>query len=141
MPNPTKFRLAGQAIPVLNTVLDIGNVGYELVNPNEPRRAQRLLNAAIVGGGNVGAGILTGGADVIPQLLGAFGVKSPAQNVNPDAQLRRLAYRLGQGKEIGLHNEQQDAAIRQLAQKVQREQMLNPDEIRLIKQAFSSGTY
>lgn len=141
MPNPTKFRLAGQAIPVLNTVLDIGNVGYELVNPNEPRRAQRLLNAAIVGGGNVGAGILTGGADVIPQLLGAFGVKSPAQNVNPDAQLRRLAYRLGQGKEIGLHNEQQDATIRQLAQKVQREQMLNPDEIRLIKQAFSSGTY
>jgi hypothetical protein len=141
MPNPTKFRLAGQAIPVLNTVLDIGNVGYELVNPNEPRRAQRLLNAAIVGGGNVGAGILTGGADVIPQLLGAFGIKSPVQNVNPDAQLRRLAYRLGQGKEIGLHNEQQDAAIRQLAQKVQREQMLNPDEIRLIKQAFSSGTY
>ena len=141
MPNPTKFRLAGQAIPVLNTVLDIGNVGYELVNPNEPRRAQRLLNAVIVGGGNVGAGILTGGADVIPQLLGAFGVKSPAQNVNPDAQLRRLAYRLGQGKEIGLHNEQQDAAIRQIAQKVQREQMLNPEEIRLIKQAFSSGTY
>ena len=141
MPNPTKFRLAGQAIPVLNTVLDIGNVGYELVNPNEPRRAQRLLNAAIVGGGNVSAGILTGGADVIPQLLGAFGIKSPVQNVNPDAQLRRLAYRLGQGKEIGLHNEQQDAAIRQLAQKVQREQMLNPDEIRLIKQAFSSGTY
>jgi hypothetical protein len=46
-----------------------------------------------------------------------------------------------QGKEIGLHNAQQDAAIQQLAQKVQREQMLNPDEIRLIKQAFSSGTY
>jgi hypothetical protein len=81
MPNPTKFRLAGQAIPVLNTLLDAANVGYELVNPNEPRRAQRLLNAAVVGGGNVGAGILTQGADVIPQLLGAFGVKSPAQNV------------------------------------------------------------
>jgi hypothetical protein len=141
MPNPTKFRLAGQAIPVLNTLLDAANVGYELVNPNEPRRGQRLLNAAVVGGGNVGAGVLTMGADVIPQLLGAFGVKSPVQNVNPDAQLRRLAYRLGQGKEIGLHNEQQDAAIRQLAQKVQREQMLNPEEIRLIKQVFSSGTY
>jgi hypothetical protein len=129
MPNPTKFRLAGQAIPVLNTLLDVANVGYELVNPNEPRRGQRLLNAAVVGGGNVGAGVLTMGADVIPQLLGAFGVKSPVQNVNPDAQLRRLAYRLGQGKEIGLHNEQQDAAIRQLAQKVQREPTYTPQQI------------
>lgn len=141
MPNPKGIRMAGQAIPVLNTLFDIAGVGYEVVNPNEPRRAQRLLNAALVGGGNVAAGMATAGADVIPQLLGAFGVKTPAQNVNPDAQLRRLAYRLGQSKEIGLHNEEQDAAIRRLAQKVQREQMLNPDEIRLIKQAFSSGTY
>ena len=133
--------MAGQAIPVLNTLFDIAGVGYEVMNPNEPRRGQRLLNAALVGGGNVAAGAVTMGADVIPQLLGAFGVKSPVQNFNPDAQLRRLAYRLGQGKEIGLHNAQQDAAIQQLAQKVQREQMLNPDEIRLIKQAFSSGTY
>ena len=141
MPNPQGIRMAGQAIPVLNTLFDIAGVGYELANPNEPRRGQRLLNAALVGGGNVAAGVATGGADLLPQLLGAFGVKSPAQNVNPDAQLRRLAYRLGQGKEIGLHNEEQDAAIRRLAQRVQREQMLNPEDIRLIKQAFSSGTY
>jgi hypothetical protein len=62
--------MAGQAIPVLNTIFDTANVGYEMVNPNEPSRAQRLLNALIVGGGNVAAGVATGGLDVAPQLLG-----------------------------------------------------------------------
>lgn len=136
MPNPKGLRTAGQAIPVVNTVLDAANVGYEIVNPNEPSRAQRLLNALIVGGGNVAAGVATGGADVIPQLLGAFGVKSPVQNVNPDAQLRRLAYRLGQGKEIGLHAEEQDEAIRRLAAQKKREATYTPEQIR---QIYSRG--
>jgi hypothetical protein len=80
--------------------------------------------------------VATGGLDVAPQLLGAFGVKSPAQNVNPDAQLRRLAYRLGQGKEIGLHNEEQDEAIRRLAAQKKREATYTPEQIR---QIYSRG--
>jgi chemotaxis response regulator CheB len=136
MPSPNRIRTAGQAIPVVNTVFDVANVGYEMVNPNEPSRAQRLLNALIVGGGNVATGALTGGADVIPQLLGAFGVKSAVQNVNPDAQLRRLAYRLGQGKEIGIHASEQDEAIQRLAAQKKREATYTPEQI---KQIYSRG--
>jgi hypothetical protein len=66
-------------------------------------------------------------------------LKEPLQNVNPEAQLTpSLAYLVGQGKDIGLDNEKQDAAIRALAAKgPDASSDLHPQQIRADLQAVA----
>jgi hypothetical protein len=129
MPVPKGIRMAGQALPIINKLVDIGTTVYELDNPIEPSLRQRLLNALIIGGGNAVVGRTGGGFDVIPSLLGGAKVESPLQHVNPDAQFRRLSYRLGQGAEIGLHEREQLEAIQKLAAGKKREPTYTPQQL------------
>jgi len=55
--------LGGMTIPI---ALDAMNYGTELLDPAEPSRRQRELNALLVGGGGALASVLTGGIDAIP---------------------------------------------------------------------------
>jgi hypothetical protein len=104
-------------------------VGYEMVNPNEPRRGQRLLNALIAGGRKrSGWCAVTFGVDAIPSLGASAGVKGAA-HVSPEAQLRRAAYLVGQGKDIGVDYEKQDAAVRALAKGQTRQSTYTPQQL------------
>jgi hypothetical protein len=127
MPVPKPFRIAGQALPVVNQIFDTAAIVTALTDPKEPSRKQRLINT-LAQFGNLGLGVVTGGLDVIPQIGAGVGVKGAAP-FSPEAQLRRAAYLIGQGKDIGLDYEKQDAAVRALARGKTREPVYTPQQI------------
>lgn len=119
------FRTAGQVFeavrknPALTKFIPfLGDLyqGYvEVTNPTEPKLGQRLLNAAVVGGGGALASAATGGIDqyiAIPDIIGTVG-KGLGLPENPDYDkaaaanvehyLREAAYHLGgMGEAVGL---------------------------------------
>jgi len=119
--------MAGQALPVLNQILDTAAMVTALTDPLEPRLGQRLLNTAAQAV-NAGLGAVTLGADAIPSLGASAGVKGAA-HVSPEAQLRRAAYLVGQGKDIGVDYEKQDAAVRALAKGQTRQSTYTPQQL------------
>jgi hypothetical protein len=127
MPVPKSFRIAGQALPIVNQIFDTAAIVTALTDPIEPSRKQRLINT-IAQLGNLGAGVVTGGLDVVPQIGAGLGVPGAAP-LSPEAQLRRTAYLIGQGKDIGLDYEKQDAAVRALAKGKTREPVYTPQQV------------
>ena len=119
--------MAGQALPVLNQILDTAAMVTALTDPLEPRLGQRLLNTAAQAA-NLGLGAVTFGVDAIPSLGASAGVKGAA-HVSPEAQLRRAAYLVGQGKDIGVDYEKQDAAVRALAKGQTRQSTYTPQQL------------
>lgn len=119
------FRTAGQVFeavrknPALTKFIPLAGdlyQGYvELTNPTEPRLGQRVLNAAVVGGGGALASAATGGIDqylAIPDIAGTVGesldlAENPdydkAAALNIEHYLREAAYKLGAlGETAGL---------------------------------------
>lgn len=119
------FRTAGQVFeavrknPALTKFIPLlGDLyqGYvELTNPTEPKLGQKLLNAAVIGGGGALASAATGGIDqylAFPDIIGTAG-KGLGLPENPDYDkaaaanvehyLREAAYHLGgMGEAVGL---------------------------------------
>ena len=102
MPN---FRLAGKFAKAVPFLSDAYGVALELINPNEPNMGQRMKNAGIVGLGEVGASVLTGGLDFVPdafELATELGVETDdpvidrlqkiSPLLNPEHYLRKLSY-------------------------------------------------
>lgn len=99
------FRLAGKFMKALPFLGDATGVVMELTDPNEPDLGQRMMNAGVVGLGEVGASVLTGGADLVPDLFEIateLGVKTDEPVIdrlqkispllNPEHYLRILSY-------------------------------------------------
>ena len=91
-----------KAIPYLG---DAFGVGLELTNPDEPNMGQRMKNAGIVGLGEVGASVLTGGLDFVPdvfEIATQSGIETGdpvidrlqkiSPLLNPEHYLRKLSY-------------------------------------------------
>jgi len=91
-----------KAIPYLG---DAFGVGLELTNPDEPNMGQRMKNAGIVGLGEVGASVLTGGLDFVPdvfEIATQAGIETGdpvidrlqkiSPLLNPEHYLRKLSY-------------------------------------------------
>jgi hypothetical protein len=139
------FRTAGQVFeavrknPALTKFIPLAGdlyQGYvELTNPTEPRLGQRVLNAAVVGGGGALASTGTAGIDqylAIPDIIGtvAEGVGADpnpdydrAAALNIEHYLREAAYKLGgMGEAAGLPYltgtiPQEDAKLKALREK------------------------
>ena len=120
MPAPKPIRIAGKILGAIPFAGDAAVGAAELYNPDEPRAAQRLLNALIVGGGGAAASAATFGADAIPQIAGMF-ADTPLENLNTETILRRLSYLVGQGRDPGATTGEQIRRIRALGQGVPRE--------------------
>ena len=99
------FRLAGKFMKALPFIGDAIGVAQELTNPHEPDIGQRMMNAGIVGLGEIGASWATGGLDFIPdvaELATALNIKATdpvlrrlqegAPLANPEHYLRLLSY-------------------------------------------------
>ena len=91
-----------KAIPYIG---DAFGVVQELTDPYESDLGQRMMNAGIVGLGEVGASVLTGGYDAVPdalELATAFGYEADDPIINrlqkiapliqPEHYLRLLSY-------------------------------------------------
>jgi len=102
MPN---FRVAGKFMKAIPYLGDAFGVGLELINPDEPNMGQRMKNAGIVGLGEVGASVLTGGLDFVPdvfEIATELGVETDdpvidrlqkiSPLLNPEHYLRKLSY-------------------------------------------------
>ena len=99
------FRLAGKFMKSLPFLGDAAGVAMELTDPNEPDMGQRMMNAGVVGLGEIGASALSGGLDFVPDVLElgtALGIEAgdPIINrlqkisplINPEHYLRMLSY-------------------------------------------------
>jgi len=120
MPTMPGFRIAGKFLKHIPFAGDVGVGVAEMYNPSEASAAQRILNALIIGGGGAAASAATGGLDFIPALVGHV-ADTPLENVNPETILRRLAYKLGQGKDPGTTTGQQIERIREWSKNKARE--------------------
>lgn len=103
-----------KAVPFLGDALAIG---AELANPQEPSIAQRVINAAVVGGGGMATSAITGGLDAIPQFVQLAseytgGPKGPeklrqlqscAPALNAEEHFRELSTRAGSGRGSGFY--------------------------------------
>ena len=103
-----------RAVPFLGDALA---VGAELVNPQEPSIPQRVLNAAVVGGGGMATSAVTAGLDAIPQFVqlaneytgGPVGpqklrqMQACAPALNAEEHLRELSTRAGSGRGSGFY--------------------------------------
>ena len=120
MPTIPGFRLAGKFFKHIPFAGDVGVGVAQLYNPDEASAAQRILNALIIGGGGAAASAATGGMDFIPAVVGSV-ADTPLENVNAETILRRLAYKLGQGKDPGTTTGQQIERIREWSKTKRRE--------------------
>jgi hypothetical protein len=120
MPTIPGFRLAGKVFKHIPFAGDVGVGVAQLYNPDEASAAQRILNALIIGGGGAAASAATGGMDFIPAVVGSV-ADTPLENVNAETILRRLAYKLGQGKDPGTTTGQQIERIREWSKNKRRE--------------------
>jgi hypothetical protein len=103
-----------KAVPFLGDALA---VGAELINPREPRIGQRVVNAAVVGGGGMATSAVTAGLDAIPQFVqlaneytgGPVGpqklrqLQSCAPALNAEEHLRELSTRAASGQGSGFY--------------------------------------
>lgn len=103
-----------KAVPFLGDALAIG---AELVNPQERSIPQRVINAAVVGGGGMATSAVTGGLDAIPQFVQLAneymgGPRGPeklkqmqacAPALNAEEHLRELSTRAGSGVGSGFY--------------------------------------
>ncbi len=122
--------LGGKTIPIIG---DAMNYGTELVDPSEPSRRQRELNALLVGGGGALASVLTGGMDAIPvgievahhQLVNAGVTPEEEINVgkllNVENYLRELSYLVGKGLGYDRDVPEERAYLRQEGAKLAEE--------------------
>jgi len=120
MPTIPGFKLAGRFLKYVPFAGDIAVGVKELYDRDEASAAQRILNALIIGGGGAAASAATGGVDFIPAVVGNF-ADTPLENFNPETILRRLAYKLGQGKDPGTTTGQQIERIREWSKNKSRE--------------------
>ena len=106
------LRLAGQVTkPVLRAVPLAGDalVGIsELINSNEPDVGQRIMNAAVIGGGGAAASLAVAGTDAIPAIAEGMYQGRPtgpeklqqlqkcAPALNDENHLRNLSYSAGE---------------------------------------------
>lgn len=120
MPTIPGFRLAGKFFKHIPFAGDVGVGVAQLYNPDEASAAQRILNALIIGGGGAAASAATAGMDFIPAVVGSV-ADTPLENVNAETILRRLAYKLGQGKDPGSTTGQQIERIREWSKNKRRE--------------------
>ena len=98
--------LGGMTIPI---ALDAMNYGAELLDPAEPSRRQRELNALLVGGGGALASVLTGGLDALPVAVEVTHDDTVQAGLTPEEKinvgkllnvenyLRELSYLVGKG--------------------------------------------
>ena len=99
------FRLAGKFMKSIPYIGDAIGVVQELTNPHESDLGQKMMNAGIVGLGEVGASVLTGGLDFVPDALEiatALGYEADDPVINrlqkiapliqPEHYLRLLSY-------------------------------------------------
>jgi|TARA_R100000081_G_scaffold83438_1_gene51494 hypothetical protein len=99
------FRLAGKFMKSIPYIGDAIGVVQELTNPYESDLGQKMMNAGIVGLGEVGASVLTGGLDAVPdalELATALGYEADDPIINrlqkiapliqPEHYLRLLSY-------------------------------------------------
>ena len=120
MPQIPGFRLAGRFLKHIPLAGDAGVAVAEMLNPIEASAAQRILNALIVGGGGAAVSAATFGLDAIPQVVATF-ADTPLEGVNYEKILRRLAYKLGQGKDPGATTGQQLKNIEEWSRNKPRE--------------------
>jgi len=122
------LRLAGQVTkPVLRAVPFAGDalVGIsELINSNEPDVGQRIINAAVIGGGGAAASLAVAGTDAIPAVAEGIYQGRPtgpeklqqlqkcAPALNVENYLRNLSYSAGEF--IGKSNPSERDITRQL---------------------------
>ena len=103
-----------KAVPFLGDALA---VGAELVNPQEPSIPQRVINAAVVGGGGAATSAATLGLDAVPQFVQLAneymgGPRGPeklrqmqacAPALNAEEHLRELSTQVGSGRGSGFY--------------------------------------